>query len=107
MKAIQLPTTERVTCGLLPDPELTRGRALRVLARTGFAAGIASSTFNHYAKFLREPGVPLACGEIGAGSGKPARCSFEPHDGIVPCIDVTGLWHLARPGAAGIGTIAA
>lgn len=107
MQAIELPTTERVTCGLLPDPELTHGRSLRVRARAGCAAGIASSAFNHYVKSLREPGVPLAYGETGTGSGKPARSSFEPHDGIVPCIDVTGLWHPARPGAAGIGTIAA
>jgi hypothetical protein len=77
MKAIQLPTKARVTSDLVPDLELTHGRSLWVLAKMGFAAGVTPVTFNHYVKSLRKLGVPFAYGEIGTGSGKPVRYSFN------------------------------
>ena len=43
----------------------------------GFAAGVTPLTFNHYVKSLRKLGVPFAHGEIGTGSGKPVRYSFN------------------------------
>jgi hypothetical protein len=77
MKVIQLPTKARVTSDLVPDFELTHGRSLWVLSKMGFAAGITPLTFNHYVKSLRKLGVPFARGEIGKGSGKPVRYSFN------------------------------
>jgi hypothetical protein len=77
MKAIQLPTKARVTSDLVPDLQLAHGRSLWVLAKMGFAAGVTSGTFNHYVKSLRKLGVPFAHGEIGTGSGKPVRYSFN------------------------------
>lgn len=77
MKAIQLPTKARVTSDLVPDLQLSHGRALWVLTRLGFAAGIAPLTFNHYVKSLRKLGVPFAYGNIGKGSGTPVRYSFN------------------------------
>ena len=77
MKAIQLPTKARVTSDLVPDLQLTHGRSLWVLSQMGFAAGITPLTFNHYVKSLRKLGVPFAHGEVGMGSGKPVRYSFN------------------------------
>jgi len=77
MKPIQLPTKARVTSDLVPDLQITHGRALWVLSKMGFAAGVTPLTFNHYVKSLRKLGVPFAHGEIGTGSGKPVRYSFN------------------------------
>jgi len=43
----------------------------------GFAAGITALTFNHYVKVLRKLGVPFAPDEIGHGTAKPVRYSFN------------------------------
>jgi hypothetical protein len=77
MKAIQLPTKARVTSDLVPDLQLSHGRALWVLSKMGFAAGVTPLTFNYYLKSLRKLGVPFAHGEAGMGSGKPVHYSFN------------------------------
>ncbi len=77
MKAIQLPTKARVTSDLVPDLQLSHGRALWVLTSMGFAAGITPLTFNHYVKSLRKLGVPFAYGEVGKSTGTPVRYSFN------------------------------
>lgn len=77
MREIKLPTTARVTSDLVPDLQLTHGRSLWVLSHMGFATGVTPVTFNHYVKSLRKLGVPFAHGEIGSGSGKPVRYSFN------------------------------
>ena len=77
MKAIQLPTKARVTSDLVPDLQLTHGRSLWVLSRMGFAAGVTPLTFNYYIKSLRKLGVPFAPDDVGKGSGKPVRYSFN------------------------------
>jgi len=77
MKAIQLPTKARMTSDLVPDLQLTHGRALWVLTQMGFAAGVTPMTFTYYVKSLRRLGVPFAHGEITTGSGKPVHYSFN------------------------------
>lgn len=77
MKAIQLPTKARVTSDLVPDLQLTHGRALWVLSRMGFAEGVTPLTFNYYVKSLRKLGIPFAHGEVGTGSGKPVHYTFN------------------------------
>lgn len=77
MKGIQLPTKARVTSDLVPDLQLTHGRALWVLSNMGFATGVTPLTFNHYVKSLRKLGVPFAHGEFGMGSGRPVIYSFN------------------------------
>lgn len=74
---IRLPTKARVTSDLVPDLQLAHGRAVWVLGRMGFAAGVTPGTFNHYVKSLRKLGVPFAHGEISTGTGKPVRYSFN------------------------------
>ena len=77
MSEIRLPTKARVTSDLVPDLQLTHGRAVWVLGRMGFSAGVTPGTFNHYVKSLRKLGVPFAHGEVGTGSGRPVRYSFN------------------------------
>ena len=77
MKTIKLPTKARVTSDLVPDLQLTHGRALWVLSNMGFATGVTPLTFNHYVKSLRKLGVPFAHGEFGTGSGKPVIYTFN------------------------------
>ena len=73
----RLPTKARVSADLVPDLQLSHGRAVWVLDQMGFAAGVTPRTFNHYVKSLRRLGVPFAYGEIGTGSGRPVRYSFN------------------------------
>jgi hypothetical protein len=77
LSEMRLPTKARVTSDLVPDLQLAHGRAVWVLDRMGFAAGVTPGTFNHYVKSLRKLGVPFARGEFGTGSRKPARYSFN------------------------------
>jgi hypothetical protein len=76
VKTIRLPTEAHVTADLVPDFELTHGRALWVLSRMGLAAGVPPDTLNHYVKSVRKLGVPFAYGTSIGGSGKPVRYSF-------------------------------
>lgn len=77
MKAIRLPTQAHLTSDLVPDMQLTHGRALWVLAKMGFGAGVSPRTLNYYVKSLRKLGVPFAYGELGTGAGKPVHYSFN------------------------------
>lgn len=77
MREIRLPTKARVTSDLVPDVQLTHGRAVGVLQTMGFSAGVTRPTFNHYIKSLRRLGVPFAHGKAGTGVGKPVRYSYN------------------------------
>ena len=77
MKTVHLPTKARVTSELVPDVQLTHGRAVWVLAAMGFSAGVTPITFNHYIKSLRVLGVPFARNEMGSGVGRPVRYSYN------------------------------
>ncbi len=77
MKIAHLPTTARVTSELVPDVQLTHGRAVWVLTAMGFSAGVTPITFNHYIKSLRVLGIPFARSEMGTGVGRPVRYSFN------------------------------
>lgn len=76
MRELDLPTKARMTSELVPDIELTHGRAVWVLEAMGFGAGVGSDTFNHYIKSLRKLGVPFGPGEGGTGTGRNVRYSF-------------------------------
>lgn len=75
MKELDRPTTVRMT-ELVPDIELTHGRAVWVLEAMGFSAGVGSDTFNHYIKSLRKLGVPFGPGEGGTGTGRTVHYAF-------------------------------
>jgi hypothetical protein len=77
MREIRLPTKARVTSELVPDIQLTHGRAVWVLETLGFGAGVTHITFNHYIKSLRKVGVPFARGGAVSGVGKPVRYSYN------------------------------
>jgi hypothetical protein len=77
MRELHLPTKARVTSDLVPDIQLTHGRAVWVLQTMGFGAGVTILTFNHYIKSLRKLGVPFGHGEGGAGSGRPVLYSYN------------------------------
>lgn len=77
MKAVHLPTKVRVTSELVPDVQLTHGRAVWVLTAMGFNAGVTPITFNHYIKSLRVLGVPFSRNEMGSGVGRPVRYSYN------------------------------
>lgn len=77
MREMQLPTKARVTSDLVPDIQLSHGRAIWVLETLGFGAGGSTLTFNHYIKSLRKLGVPFAHGKAGTGAGKPVRYSYN------------------------------
>lgn len=77
MKVIHLPTKARVTSELVPDVQLTHGRAVWVLTAMGFSAGVPPTTFNHYIKSLRVLGLPFARNEMGSGVGKPVFYSYN------------------------------
>ena len=77
MKTMRLPTKVRVTSELVPDVQLTHGKAVWVLAAIGFSAGVTPITFNHYIKSLRVLGVPFDRSEMGTGVGRPVRYSYN------------------------------
>ena len=77
MKTVHLPTKARVTSELVPDVQLTHGRAVWVLATMGFSAGVTPITFNHYIKSLRVLGVPFTRNEMGSNAGRPVRYSYN------------------------------
>src|SRR5271170_88620 len=77
MRELHLPTKARVTSDLVPDIQLTHGRAVWVLQAMGFGAGVTPLTFNHYIKSLRKLGVPFAHGEGGTGSRRTVRYSYN------------------------------
>ncbi len=77
LSEIRLPTKARVTSELVPDLNLAHGRAVWVLSRMGFSVGVAPKTFNSYIKSLRKLGVPFEYGEVGTGSRKLVRYSFN------------------------------
>jgi hypothetical protein len=77
MREIHLPTKARVTSDLVPDIQLTHGRAVWVLEAMGFSAGVTRLTFNHYIKSLRRFGVPFGPGKAGTGVGRPVRYSYN------------------------------
>jgi hypothetical protein len=74
---MRLPTRARLTGDLVPDLQLTHGRAVWVLSRMGYSAGVTPATFNYYIKSLRKLGVPFAQGDVGTGSRRLVHYSFK------------------------------
>ncbi len=62
---------------VLPNVQLTHGRALWVFGALGFSDGISPQTFNYYIKSLRKLGIPFVRGETGLGTGRLARYSYD------------------------------
>jgi hypothetical protein len=77
MRELQFPTKARLTSNLVPDLELTHGRALWVLETMGFSNGVSDSTFNQYIKSLRKLGIPFNYGGAGTGVGRLAHYSYN------------------------------